>query len=176
MEPVRPATKIARLDAIRQALLQTRVGSQQQLSEILRDQGIEVTQATLSRDLDDLHASKMRYPDGALAYWIPDSSDQTVLEAATVIGGEAGGENKTEQYLSKILSGLITSVVTTGNLLVMRTPAGAAQYAASALDRQSLDGVLGTIAGDDTVLVITSDASVAQERAHWLIGMTSGDE
>ena len=64
---MRPTTKVARLDAIRQVLNRHRVNSQQQLSALLAEQGIEVTQATLSRDLDDLHATKLRYADGSMA-------------------------------------------------------------------------------------------------------------
>lgn len=173
---MRPTSKVARLDAIRQALARTRVNSQQQLADILEEQQIDVTQATLSRDLDDLHATKLRYPDGTMAYWIPDATDQSALEAGVPVGIDAGSENKTDLYLSKVLTGLITSVVQAKNLLVVRTPAGAAQYAASALDRQPLEGILGTIAGDDTVLIIAADDASAKSRADWLLSITSGED
>lgn len=173
---MRPTTKVARLDAIRQALTQYQVNSQQQLAEILDGQGIDVTQATLSRDLDDLHATKLRYPDGTLAYWIPDAGGQQALDGEPQVHGEMRTENKTNLYLAKVLTGLITSVVQAGNLLVVKTPAGAAQYAASALDRQPLKGILGTIAGDDTVLLITEDEETAKFRSKWLLTLTSGGE
>ena len=173
---MRPTTKVARLDAIRQALNRHRVNSQQQLSSLLAEQGIDVTQATLSRDLDDLHATKLRYADGSMAYWIPATTDQQAMEAAAAEGPEVEGENKTDAYLAKILTGLITSVARARNLLVVRTPAGAAQYAASALDRQPIKGILGTIAGDDTILIIAADDEVASSRADWLMTIVSGQE
>ncbi|RBP99976.1 arginine repressor [Bifidobacterium xylocopae] len=172
---MRPASKTARLDAIRQLVAQDQVTSQQQLAKLLNGQGIEVTQATLSRDLDELGAAKIRYPDGVLAYWIPDVANQSLLEAATVSMAQGGEVNKTEAYLTRVLTGLITSVKRAGNLLLVRTPSGAAQYAASALDRQPLTGILGTIAGDDTVLIIANDDQSAQERGDWLLDLTSGE-
>ncbi|AKV56100.1 arginine repressor [Bifidobacterium actinocoloniiforme] len=170
---VRPASKTARLDAIRQLVEQGQVTSQQQLVKLLNLQGIEVTQATLSRDLEELGAAKIRYPDGALAYWIPDAADQGLLGAAAVSMGSPSEPNKTDSYLTRVLTGLITSVKRAGNLLVVRTPSGAAQYAASAFDRQPLPGVLGTIAGDDTVLIIAADDAAAEERSAWLLNLTS---
>ena len=85
-------------------------------------------------------------------------------------------EKKTDAYLAKILTGLITSVTRARNLLVVRTPAGAAQYAASALDRQPINGILGTIAGDDTILIIAADDESASSRADWLMTIVSGQE
>ncbi|BDR54875.1 arginine repressor [Bombiscardovia apis] len=172
---MRPTNKAARLDAVRQIVRQGIVTSQGELARLLSLQDIVVTQATLSRDLDELHAAKMRYPDGAIGYWIPDSGDQSLLEVASLAMTNAADSSKTDQYLSRVLTGLITSVKQAKNLLVVRTPSGAAQYAASALDRQPIVGVLGTIAGDDTVLVITSDDEEAAERAQWLINITSGE-
>ena len=139
----RPATRAARLSAIEQALLTRIVTSQSQLSQILADQGIEVTQATLSRDLDEIHA--------ALAN--PDA--------------------KTEQQMNRVLSGLVTSVAAARNLVVVHTPSGAAQYVASVIDKQPIDGVLGTIAGDDTVMVICADDDYAKQRAQWLLDVVS---
>ncbi|BDR52811.1 arginine repressor [Bombiscardovia nodaiensis] len=149
--------------------------SQQRLAQLLAQQQIEVTQATLSRDLDELHAAKIRYPDGTMAYWIPDVNDQSLIEVASMTAVGAAEPSKTDQYLSKVLTGLITSVKRAGNLLVVRTPSGAAQYAASALDRQPIVGIVGTIAGDDTVLIITSNEAEAAQRADWLLAITSSD-
>ena len=98
------------------------------------------------------------------------------MEAAAAEGPEVEGENKTDAYLAKILTGLITSVARARNLLVVRTPAGAAQYAASALDRQPIKGILGTIAGDDTILIIAADDESASSRADWLMTIVSGQE
>ncbi len=160
----RPATRAARLSAIEQALLTRVVTSQSQLSQILSDQGIEVTQATLSRDLDEIHATKTRLSDGTVAYAIgvqhPDESNATP-------------DAKTEQQISRVLSGLVTSVASARNLVVVHTPSGAAQYVASVVDKQPIEGVLGTIAGDDTVMVICTDDDVAKLRAQWLLDVVS---
>ncbi len=160
----RPATRAARLSAIEQALLTRVVTSQSQLSQILSDQGIEVTQATLSRDLDEIHATKTRLSDGTVAYAIgvqhPDESSATP-------------DAKTEQQISRVLSGLVTSVASARNLVVVHTPSGAAQYVASVVDKQPIEGVLGTIAGDDTVMVICTDDDVAKLRAQWLLDVVS---
>lgn len=172
---MRPSNKVARLDAIRQAIREQEIGSQQQLADILVQQGINVTQATLSRDLEELHAAKVRYPDGIMAYWIPDDNSQNMMEIAALTMAKVAEPTKTEQYLARVLGGLVTSVRCANNLIVVRTPSGAAQYAASALDRQPISGILGTIAGDDTVLIIAVNEQQAANRAQWLIHLTSDD-
>lgn len=98
----RPATRTARLSAIEQALLTRIVTSQSQLSQILADQGIEVTQATLSRDLDEIHATKTRLADGTVAYAVGKQN----IDEHPVSNPDA----KTEQQISRVLSGLVTSV------------------------------------------------------------------
>ena len=75
--------------------------------------------------------------------------------------------------MSRALNGLVTSVATARNLIVVHTPSGAAQYVASVLDKQNIDGVLGTIAGDDTVMMICADDDSASERADWLLSLAS---
>lgn len=160
----RPSTKAARLNAIKQALAAHAVTSQSQLSEILASEGFAVTQATLSRDLDEVHAVKTRLKDGTVAYAIdPD-----------VVAGEiAGGDGRSEQQMARVLSDLVVSVAAARNLIVVHTPSGAAQYVALILDQRSIDGVLGTIAGDDTVMVICADDEVASFRANWLLSVAS---
>ncbi len=150
----RPATRAARLSAIEQALATHIITSQSQLSKILIDEGIAVTQATLSRDLDEMNAVKTRLTDGTIAY--------TVGRSVVASGGrsEAAGE-RGEQQISRVLSGLVTSVASAKNLVVIHTPSGAAQYVASVIDKQPIDGVLGTIAGDDTVMVICAEDDIA---------------
>ena len=137
----RPATRAARLSAIEQALATHIITSQSQLSKILIDEGIAVTQAPLSRDLD---ASE----------------------------GEDVGE-RGEAQMSRVLNGLVTSVAAAGNLVVVHTPSGAAQYVASVIDRQPIEGVLGTIAGDDTVMVICTNDDTAVSRSDWLLSLAS---
>ena len=160
----RPATRTARLSAIEQVLATYLVTSQSQLSGILAEQGIEVTQATLSRDLDEVHAVKTRLKDGTMAYTVAG------LEPEPAAGA---GEGRPGQQLSRVLSDLVTSVAAAQNQVVVRTPSGAAQYVAMVLDKQTIDGILGTIAGDDTVLIICTDGKTAKERCHWLLELAS---
>ena len=162
----RPATRAARLSAIEQALLHHVITSQSQLSQILLDEGFDVTQATLSRDLDEMNAVKTRLKDGTVAYAIETASPN----GSTVEAALAG---RIEQQMARVLSGLVTSVAAARNLVVVHTPSGAAQYVASVIDRQPLDDVLGTIAGDDTVMMICSDDGPAKRRAKWLLGIVS---
>lgn len=159
----RPASRAARLSAVEDALLKYVITSQSQLSQILADEDIEVTQATLSRDLDELGAVKTRLADGTVAYAINRHQRESTPHAGA----------KAEQQMSRILSGLVTSVASANNLIVVHTPSGAAQYVASVIDRQPLDGVLGTIAGDDTVMVICADEQTASSRSQWLLDIAS---
>lgn len=142
-----PLTKGARQSRIRDLLEQHAVRSQTELAELLAARGVHVTQATLSRDLVELDAVKIRSRDGVLVYAVPaEGGDRTPSAAGETVSGQA--------RLARLLAELLVSAEATGNLVVLRTPPGAAQFLASAFDRAELDGVLGTIAGDDTVLVI----------------------
>ncbi|MFT8703825.1 arginine repressor [Bifidobacterium aquikefiricola] len=181
----RPPTRAARHGAIQQALSNSAITSQQQLATVLATQGIEVTQATLSRDLDEMHASKQRQPDGSFAYVVPESTVSGEFSKVRPMpddeddaehGAEHSTLNRAEQQLSRTLTGLVTSVATAQNLVVIHTPSGAAQYVASVLDRQSIQGVVGTIAGDDTVMAIAVDAETAQDKAEWFLLLASGGE
>ena len=156
----RPASRAARLSAIEEMLVHHIVTSQSQLSGMLSDEGIEVTQATLSRDLEEINATKTRLEDGTVAYVLAGNAKAATPKSA-------------QQQMSRILSGLVTSVAAARNLVVVHTPSGAAQYVASVMDRQSLDDVLGTIAGDDTVLIICKDDERAASRASWLLEIAS---
>ena len=140
------------------------ITSQSQLSKILIDEGIAVTQATLSRDLDEMHAVKTRLKDGTVAY--------TVGRSVVASEGEDVGE-RGEAQMSRVLNGLVTSVAAAGNLVVVHTPSGAAQYVASVIDKQPIEGVLGTIAGDDTVMVICTNDDTAVSRSDWLLSLAS---
>ena len=108
----RPATRAARLSAIEQALLTSIVPSQSQLSQILADQGIEVTQATLSRDLDEIHATKTRLADGTVAYALGKQPEEAAL---------ANPDAKTEQQMNRVLSGLVTIALRKGEPLQGKT-------------------------------------------------------
>jgi transcriptional regulator of arginine metabolism len=122
------------------------IRSQTELVKLLAAEGIEVTQATLSRDLDELGAVKLRGADsGAPVYVIP--------EDGSPVRGVQGGTSR----LSRLLDELMVSADASGNLAVLRTPPGAAQFLASAIDRAALEEVVGSIAGDDTVAVIARE-------------------
>jgi transcriptional regulator of arginine metabolism len=145
-----PVTKGARQQRIVDLLESTPIHSQTELADRLSAAGVTVTQATLSRDLLDLDAVKIRTPDGALVYAVPaEGGARTPVAART---SSASGAR-----LTRLAGELLVSAESSGNLVVLRTPPGAAQLLASALDKADLGGVLGTIAGDDTVLVIGQD-------------------
>jgi transcriptional regulator of arginine metabolism len=140
--------------AVRQAgivrvLSEQAVGSQSELAALLAAAGIRVTQATLSRDLDELGAVKLRSPDGGQPrYVVPE--DGAPLAARRL-------DDAPPQRLAKLLAELLISAEASGNMVVLRTPPGASNFLASALDRAGLPEVLGTIAGDDTILVVSRD-------------------
>ena len=141
------ATRAARHDRIVAILSERPVRSQAELAAELKSAGLTVTQATLSRDLDELGAVKLRSPDGGLpTYVVP--SDDTPLTARSA-------DDDPPHRLARLLGELLVSAEASGNLVVLRTPSGAANFLASALDRARLPDVLGTVAGDDTILVVS---------------------
>jgi transcriptional regulator of arginine metabolism len=142
-----PLTKNARQQRIVDILARRHVRSQTELAELLAAAGVHVTQATLSRDLVDLDAVKVRLPSGALVYAVPaEGGDRTPVVHETAAA---------EARLTRLLGELLVSADASGNLALLRTPPGAAQFLASGFDRAELEDVLGTVAGDDTVLVIS---------------------
>lgn len=146
-----PATKAARHALIAELIGAGPVRSQTELITGLAAQGISATQATLSRDLEELGAMKMRGVDGgAPVYVIPEDGGPRPME---------GGTGR----LARLLGDLLVSYDASANLAVLRTPPGAAQFLASAIDRASLTDVVGTIAGDDTILVVARDGLTGAE-------------
>lgn len=136
-------------------LLSTRsVRSQTELAALLADDGIETTQATLSRDLEELGAVKLRGADGGVGVYM-------VPEDGSPVRGVSGGTER----MSRLLGELLVSTDSSGNLAVLRTPPGAAHYLASAIDRAALPFVVGTIAGDDTIAVIARAPMTGAELA-----------
>ena len=126
-------------------LLETKaVGSQGHLVDLLAGEGIEATQTTVSRDLEELGAVKVRLPGGETAYALPELPSQQVAP---------------EDHLRRVLGEWVVEADYSGNLIVLRTPPGSAHVVGSALDRSGFPGVIGTVAGDDTVLVVASEAS-----------------
>jgi transcriptional regulator of arginine metabolism len=144
-----PATRAARHARIIALLTERSVSSQAELAEALSAAGVAVTQATLSRDLDELGAVKLRTPDGGLpVYVIPEDGSPLAARAA---------HDDPPQRLARLLAELMVSAEASANLVVLRTPPGASNFLASALDRAALPEVLGTIAGDDTIMVVSRD-------------------
>lgn len=145
-----PPTKNARQQQIIDLLGHHDVHSQTELSELLAGKGVHVTQATLSRDLLELDAVKVRAQSGALVYAVPaEGGDRRPTPARDSAA--------TAARLARLCGELLVSAESSANLVVLRTPPGAAQFLASAFDKSELTGILGTIAGDDTVLVIGRD-------------------
>jgi transcriptional regulator of arginine metabolism len=151
-----PATKAARHAQIA-GILNRRppVHSQDELAGRLADAGIRVTQATLSRDLEELGAVRLRGPEGSLVYALPGTDVAAgPVENGQVAEGPLAGA---PAALARTASELLLSAEASGNLVVVKTPPGAAQLLASNIDRSGLSTVLGTVAGDDTVLIVTRD-------------------
>ncbi len=117
-------------------LREGRVGSQEELVARLSTVGITATQATVSRDLDELGAVKQRR-DGAIRYVLPDGD----------------GLAQTSAMLDRLLADWVTDVIEANALVVLKTPPGSANLVANAIDAARLDGVAGTIAGDDTIFI-----------------------
>jgi transcriptional regulator of arginine metabolism len=156
-------TKAARHARIVSALAENAVRSQFQLAQLLADAGLHVTQATLSRDLEELGAVKLRSPDGGQpVYVVPEDGAPLPLRALS---------DAPPQRLIRLLGELLVSAEASANLVVLRTPPGAAQFLASALDRAALPDILGTIGGDDTVLVIGRDPAGGDALARRLLGL-----
>ncbi len=164
--PVIPLTKGARQQRIIELLAAHEVRSQTDLAELLADAGVIVTQATLSRDLVELDAVKVRAPSGSLVYAVPaEGGDRT-----PVVGRESAAS---EARLARLCAELLVSADATANLVVLRTPPGAANFLASALDKAELGAVIGTIAGDDTVLVISRDPAGGDAVAQRLLALAN---
>ncbi len=163
------ATKAARQQRIVALLNRHPVRSQADLAELLAGDGLRVTQATLSRDLMDLDAVRVRSSGGALVYAVPgEGGDRTPRPVTESL---ASG-----QRLARLCAELLVSAEASANLVVLRTPPGAAQFLASALDKAELSSVLGTIAGDDTVLVISAAPNGGRQLAHKLLTLAGSRE
>ena len=137
-------TKVQRQQAIARLITRRAVTSQPQLLELLRTEGLEATQATISRDLVDLGAVKVRTAGGDSVYAIPEYEPARVAP---------------DDHLRRVMGEWVAEVNASGPLVVIRTPPGCAHVVASALDRSNLGGVLGTVAGDDTVLCVADRAN-----------------
>ncbi len=139
-----PVSKAARHARIAALIRSRRVHSQGELADLLAAEGFATTQATLSRDLEELGAVKLRGTDGSAAAYVVPAEGTGPLRSA----------EQAPERLRRMLRELLTGADASGNLAVLRTPPGAAQFLASALDRSGLPEVVGTIAGDDTVVIV----------------------
>lgn len=135
-------TKAQRQHRLAQLLGRYQVTSQPQLVDLLAADGIIATQATVSRDLEDLGAVKVRVPGGETVYAIPE------FEPDRIAPGD---------HLQRVMSEWAAEVHSSGTLVVIRTPPGCAHVVASALDRSGIPGLLGTVAGDDTLLCVAAE-------------------
>jgi transcriptional regulator of arginine metabolism len=153
-----PNTKAARHARILELLEHHAVPSQARLADLLAADGLAVTQATLSRDLDEIGAIKVITADGVAVYAAPGQGGDPSLVAA--VGDEAAVTR-----LARVAGEVLVSTDSSANLVVLRTPPGAAQYLASVIDHTVLPSVIGTVAGDDTVLLVTRDPQGGPEVA-----------
>ena len=174
MTAVSPVTKAARQAQIADILTRARVRSQEELADRLAQRGVKVTQATLSRDLEELGAVRLRGAGGTLVYALPGDPGGPGSRPGGLPGPPAEGppgppgpppgawlgrraDEGASGTLARVGPELLLSAEASANLVVLRTPAGAAQFLASAIDHAGWPSILGTVAGDDTVLVISRE-------------------
>jgi transcriptional regulator of arginine metabolism len=135
--------KNRRQHLVAQLLSERQVTSQPQLVELLAEEGINTTQATVSRDLEDLGAIKVRLPgSGRAAYAIPELPKDQIAPS---------------EHLRRVLGEWVVDLKVSGSLVVLRTPPGCAHVVGSAIDRSGMAGVIGTVAGDDTLIVVADE-------------------
>jgi transcriptional regulator of arginine metabolism len=159
-----PKSMSARRLRIIELLERNHVRSQAELRELLAGDGIDVTQATVSRDLDELRAVKLAANGGQMVYAVPgEGGDETVRPPDLEVASGA--------RLAKVGEELIISVDHSANNVVLRTPPGAAQYVASAIDHTVFTEVIGTVAGDDTILLVTRAANGGKTVAEQILGL-----
>ncbi|WKD61106.1 Arginine repressor [Corynebacterium ciconiae DSM 44920] len=150
-----PRSRVARHQRILDLVRSQKISSQQQLSELLAQDGFAVTQATLSRDLDEVGAAKTRDQSGQSYYYLPAD-------------GEASTTDGLREKFRRVLDELLVGIDSSGNIAMLRTPAGAAQYLASYIDRVELPEIAGCIAGDDTIFVLAREPLTGKELADYL--------
>jgi transcriptional regulator of arginine metabolism len=147
------ASKVQRQQAIARLIAKHAVTNQPQLVDLLADDGIAATQATVSRDLEDLGAVKVRVPGGDTVYAIPEYEPARIAP---------------EEQLRRVMGEWVAEVRRSGNLVVLRTPPGCAHVVASALDRSGMHGILGTVAGDDTLMCVAEEGPSGADLAERL--------
>lgn len=143
-------SKARRQHRIAALLEEHAVTSQSQLVALLGNEDLQATQATVSRDLDELGAMKVRVPGGETVYAIPEHPVDRIAP---------------EDHLRRVMGDWVADVGSSSNIVVMRTPPGSAHVVASALDRAGMAEILGTVAGDDTVVVVATEEVGGDELA-----------
>ena len=161
-------TRAARHQRIADILTRHHVHSQGELLEHLAQDGLEVTQATLSRDLVELGAVKVR-EGRTLVYAVPGAGGDRTPRAAV-------GAHELSARLRRLCEELLVTAEASANLVVVRTPPGAAGYLASAIDHADQGDVLGTIAGDDTIMIITVGDRAGEAVASRLLSLAGSRE
>ncbi|TLP74183.1 arginine repressor [Nesterenkonia sphaerica] len=158
-----PTTKTARHAKIRELISRSSIKSQAELARDLAAEGVRVTQGTLSRDLVEIGAARVRSGDGGLIYAVPTEGHDREFQADIT-------ETSTAK-LASLCRDLLVSAEASANLVVLRTPPGAAQFLASAVDHAASRDILGTIAGDDTIMVIAQDPDGGQQVADYFTAL-----
>ena len=156
-------TKTQRQAKITELLEKSAISTAAQLVGLLQTDGWAVTQATVTRDLQELGSIKIRDEHGS---------------RRIVLAGTPKVAPAPVDHLRRMMGEWVISVESSQNLVVVRTPPGCAHVVASALDRSALSGVLGSIAGDDTVLIVASDAVGAKpvlQQLRAMAGLDSAD-
>jgi transcriptional regulator of arginine metabolism len=144
------SVKHRRQQAIARLIGQQAIGTQPRLLELLATEGVRTTQATVSRDLDELGVIKVRAAGGQTVYALPAIETDRIAP--------------TDQ-LRRVLGEWVADVACSGNVVVVRTPPGCAHVVASALDRSAIPGLLGTVAGDDTMLCVAASGTTGEDLA-----------
>lgn len=154
-------SKAARQGRIVELLTRRPIRSQTELAELLATDGFPVSQGTLSKDLVDVGAIRLRSASGELTYAVRDV--------------EAADHGRAQARLARLAGELLLSAEASANLVVVKTPPGAAQFLASAIDRAGLDAVLGTIAGDDSILMVSRAPDGGAALAEHLLALGAGE-
>jgi transcriptional regulator of arginine metabolism len=155
-----PQTVSSRRSLIAELVSSQDIHSQNELLELLQDKGFNVTQATLSRDLEALGAIKAHGPSGAAAHYVVSSDADTSLRTAG-----------SQPALVRALHELLLSAEFSQVMVVVHTPPGGAQYLAGHLDRSGCFDTLGTVAGDDTIFMVARDEKRAKKICSELVAL-----
>jgi len=150
-------TRAARQARIKELIANHPIGSQADLSALLAEGGVVVSQGTLSRDLLDIGAVRVRGTGGSLVY---------VQREDAVPGADSQAAR-----LAKLCTEAVVTADSSANIAMLKTPPGAGQYLAWAIDQTASHAVVGTIAGDDTVLVVARDPNGGAALAAWFTRM-----